>query len=118
MENQEPKDSVETVRIGTSDWLGSVEVIALDQDDECAGCGNEKRYRGKPASSLVCCSACWRRLPEWMRTGFTQDSRRPTCGREHGATIWQNRISVALQWMREADSLPNIADQPTPGENQ
>ncbi len=107
MSEPESNAGVKAGQLATSDLLGSVDIIDLDQDEECAGCGNEKRYRGKPASSLVCCSACWQRLPKWMRHGFMQDSRRPTCGREYGATIWQNRVSVALQWMREADSLPN-----------
>jgi len=101
---------MKTPRTPPAGLLGSAEVIELDQDEECAGCGNEKRYRGQPASSLVCCSACWLRLPQWMRDGFTNDHRRPTCGRAHGPTIWQNRISVTLQWMREADALPNNGD--------
>jgi len=78
-------------------------VVALDQSAECVGCGNEKRYRGKPAESIVCCGDCWRRLPEWAKDAFMSDSRRPDGGPEHGATIWQHRLSVLLQWMREAN---------------
>lgn len=75
-------------------------VPALDQDDECVGCGNVKTYNGKPASSLIACRQCFRRLPKWMREAFNRDHARPTIGT---ATIWQNRIAVALVWMRESD---------------
>jgi hypothetical protein len=87
------------------DLLGGLQIVALDQSEQCVGCGNEKRYRGKPASSIVCCGACFRRLPEWARDAFMTDYRRPECGPEHGATIWQNRLSLMLQWMREANNV-------------
>lgn len=97
--------------VGSDEGLGGLEIVSLDHSAECAGCGNEKRYRGKPAESLVCCSECWRRLPQWAKDGFTRDHRRPESGPEHGATIWQNRLSILLQWMRDSDS-PNFGSQP------
>lgn len=85
--------------------VGHFSVVRLDQSDECVGCGNEKRHRGKPASSLVCCRACWRKLPAWVKDAFMEDHRLPESGPEHGATIWQNRLSILLQWMRESDNM-------------
>lgn len=92
-------------------WLhplvGHCAPVPLDAGEECVGCGNEKRHRGRPASSLVCCGECWRRLPQWAKDAFVHDHRRPESGPEHGATIWQHRLSILLQWMREADDMPN-----------
>ncbi len=98
--------------VGSGALLGGLEILALDQSAECVGCGNEKRHRSKPAESMVCCGDCWRRMPQWAKDGFANDTRRPEAGPEHGATIWQNRLSILLQWMRDADS-PNT--QPSSG---
>ena len=87
----------------TASLLDGVSIVALDQSEECVGCGNEKRHRGKPAESIVCCRECWRRLPQWARDAFMNDHRRSEAGPEHGPTIWQNRLSVLLQWMRESN---------------
>jgi hypothetical protein len=87
--------------------LGKCDPVELDQDSECGGCGNEKRHRGQAAESLVCCSECWRRLPKWARSGFMEDHRRPQGGSDVAASIWQHRLSVMLQWMRDADNMPN-----------
>jgi hypothetical protein len=62
----------------------------------CEGCGEPKLYRGREATSLMCCSACWQRLPKWMREASTNG----------GVLLWENRIAVTLLWMREASS-PN-----------
>lgn len=93
--------------VGTGDLLGGLKIVAVDQSEECLGCGNYKKHRGRPVSSIVCCGDCWRRLPQWAKDGFANDSRRPEAGPEHGPSIWQNRLSVLLQWMRDADS-PNV----------
>lgn len=63
----------------------------------CEGCGEPKLHRGKEASSLVCCNACYRKLPAWLK-----DAR-------HGenSMMWENRMAVVLMWMREANT-PNI----------
>lgn len=59
---------------------------------ECIGCGDEKRYRRGPASSMVCCNKCWKKIPKWMRDAFV-----------HGFdnNKWENRIAVTLVWMKE-----------------
>jgi len=85
--------------------LGIVTPVRLDDSEECIGCGNEKRHRGRPASSLVCCNECWKRLPKWAKEAFSMDDRRPVGGPDAGATIWQHRLSILLQWMNEAERI-------------
>lgn len=100
-----------------ADWLGvsvSVNGHAMEQavvnvpalssgcPPLCEGCGETKLYRGREATSLVCCSSCWSKLPKWMRDAFATDCRRPAVADPHGASIWENRIAVALMWMKEA----------------
>lgn len=77
------------------------ELPRLDQHDECVGCGEVKKYRGKPASSLIACNSCFKSLPKWMRDAFMLDHTRPTLGSPVGATVWQNRIGVFLAWKNE-----------------
>lgn len=75
---------------------------SLCDSDECVGCGTTKTYRGKPAGGLVCCGACWKRLPKWMRWAFvTHNERNPS--RPHGPTIWEECIALCLQWMKEVN---------------
>jgi hypothetical protein len=62
----------------------------------CEGCGEPKLHRGKEATSLVCCSSCYRKLPAWLK-----DAR--SSGK---ALMWENRMAVVLMWMRDASS-PN-----------
>lgn len=71
---------------------------ALDQDDECVGCGNEKQYKGRSASSLICCHDCWKRLPVWLRDAW--HAAGATAGGD--GMKWQDRIALFLKWMKEA----------------
>jgi hypothetical protein len=94
---EEPKGS----GVGSMELLDIRDVPSLCSNDDCEGCGELKTYRGKPASSLVCCNQCWKKLPKWMRDAFVNgDDKRPEGGSSHGATIWENRIAVTLTWLR------------------
>lgn len=62
-------------------------------EERCRGCGKVKTYRGRPSSSLVCCSECWRKLPKWLRDAF----------RNEGGAKWENRIAATLIWSNESD---------------
>ena len=80
--------------------LGISGIPSLCSSSYCVGCGNQKLYRGKDASSLVCCNDCWKKIPKRMREQFTNDHKRPDM--THGATIWENRIAVTLLWFKDA----------------
>lgn len=69
------------------------EPVPLDQSNECVGCGNTKRLRGRDHSSLICCRECWQRLPKWVTEAFTSEA----------SMKWQDRISMLLQWRKESD---------------
>ena len=80
-------------------------VPPLGRDSTCLGCGNEKKHRGKTAGSLICCAACVRHIPKWMRDMLVEDHRRPPGGSPHGVTIWERRIAVLLTWLRDAAAI-------------
>ena len=91
------------------DWTspcGRVRLICGDEipslcfDDYCVGCGELKTCLGKPASSLICCDACWRKIPTWMRKQFLEDDSRPEPGA--GPTLWEQRSAIMLRWFRES----------------
>jgi hypothetical protein len=73
-----------------------VPALASGRPTLCEGCGEPKLYRGREATSLVCCSACWQKLPKWMRKA----------SKNGGGMLWENRIAVTLLWMREASINP------------
>lgn len=74
----------------------------LDDADECVGCGNEKQYRGRAASSLICCHDCWKRIPVWMRDAWHMES-----AKVGGDPMkWQDRIALFLNWLNEAHNGP------------
>jgi len=67
----------------------------------CEGCGAPKLHRGKEASILVCCNACYRKLPAWLKDARAGEN----------SIMWENRMAVVLMWMREANT-PNDKIQP------
>lgn len=73
---------------------------SLCDSSYCVGCGNTKLYRGKPASSIVCCSDCWKKLPMWLRKAFIEKQVRNS--RFAGPTIWERRIAATLIFLKEA----------------
>lgn len=94
------KQTEGAVDVGSNRLLGISGVPRLCNKSACEGCGNEKLYRGKEASSLVCCRECWKKLPKWMRDQFTTNHKRHDAS--HGPTIWENRIAVTLLWLKDA----------------
>jgi hypothetical protein len=74
--------------------VSEVPALATGCPPLCEGCGEPKLYRGREATSLVCCSACWKKLPKWMREASMNG----------GGMLWENRIAVTLRWMRETTS--------------
>jgi hypothetical protein len=71
----------------------------LPLDSYCEGCGEEKTYRGKEASSFVACQRCFKKLPEWLRNAFVNSGINP----QGGPTLWETRLREYLRWMAEAE---------------
>jgi len=82
--------------------LGVEKMLCLCDSVECVGCGDAKTYRGEEFETMVCCHACWRRLPKWLIRAYLEDTRRPEGGHPFASTVWENRIAVILVWRREA----------------
>lgn len=77
--------------------LGVFKIIPSD-DPSCPGCGQPKRDPVSGFSVGVCCCSCWNNaVPECFRVALGAAYET-----QNGETaIWENRIGVILQWIKE-----------------